>query len=105
MGNYVLVATDAGGLQAFGANGAVAWSATSPGKLAGAPLSLGGLLYCTTENGKVFRVSEQNGKSQPWGNKPFLDLGEPLGAGATPFGGKFLMLLGRDSTLHVAKIP
>ncbi len=105
LNNVVLVATDRQQLKALAADGREVWNASSPGVLAGTPLSLGGALICTTENGKVFRIAESNGQLQPWqAGQPDFDLEEPLGAGATAYA-DYLLLPSRDSTLHFVKIP
>ncbi len=105
IGDFVLVAMENGQLMAVEKDGKAAWSSDPVGPLAGRPLALDGALYLATDAGKLLRLELATGRRQPWDGADELDLGEPLGTGPTPFASRFLMMLGRDSTLHVVKLP
>jgi outer membrane protein assembly factor BamB len=106
VGAAVLLATDNGQLAAFDAEGSLAWQVATPGTVAGAPLPLEETLIFATLEGQLFRLARDSGQLLPWQTgQPVWDLQQPLGAAPALFMDRFLVLLGRDSTLHVVRLP
>ncbi len=103
--DFILVGLENGQLLAIGEDGKLAWSSEPLGPLAGRPLALQGSLYVTCSAGQLLRLDPATGERLPWDGAAEVDLQEPLGTGPAEFAGRFLMMLGRDSTLHVVKLP
>jgi len=96
MGDVVLMASDKEGVLCFETGQKQRW--TSPltyGALAGRPLEQDSDFIFTSVGGVAWRVSSADGTELQK-----MELGEPLGGGAVPFGSR-LLLSGSDGTLHV----
>lgn len=105
VGDQILLATDTE-LIALATDNSVAWSSPlTYGQLAGTPHRQGDELYLASVEGHVWRISNSGGQVVPWdSSRDVLDIGEPLGVGVAVYGSQ-LMLLGRDGTLYLTKLP
>ena len=96
MGDVVLMASDQEGVLCFETGQKQRWkSPLAYGALAGRPLKQDDDFILTSVGGVVWRVSGADGTELQK-----MELGEPLGGGAVPFGSR-LLLSGSDGTLHV----
>jgi len=102
MGDRVLLATDAGELWCFGADGKPAWAqpaSLSHGPLAGRPLRVDDGLLLAFASGVVSRLDTAAGRETAK-----IDVGRPLGAGPVLLGDQ-LLLAGHDGTLYLVEPP
>ncbi len=101
-----MFATDTQMLHTIDFEGNLLWSELLPFRsLVGAPLSTGRSLVLTSLEGHAWRIADDTGKLIPWAtDEIYLEVGEPLGAGAAWHSNRIL-LLGRDSTLFLTELP